>query len=197
MSQVAIVYHSGYGHTEVVARQVAAGVTEAGGDPVLLQVEQADQDFAPLLAAITAADAVVFGSPTYMGSYSAPMKAFIDATSAVWQTAGWTDKIAAGFTNSLSYSGDKLSTLTSLAILAAQHRMIWVGQAEAPAGIAGTPTPDAINRIGSHLGLMTQSDNLPPDQAPPAGDRATARLFGQRVARAADRWHGRALATGA
>ena len=60
---------------------------------------------------LNAADGIIFGAPTYMGGVSAPFKAFIDAASKVWFQQGWKDKTAAGFTNSGSYSGDKLSAL--------------------------------------------------------------------------------------
>jgi multimeric flavodoxin WrbA len=93
----------------------------------------------------------------------------------------WKDKIAAGFTNSGSPSGDKLNTLFQLSVLAAQHGMIWVGQTEVNDG--------KINRIGSFLGLMAQSDNAPADQTPPPQDLETARRFGARVAKAVLRWN--------
>ena len=36
MTQIAIIYHSGFGHTDVIARDVARGVEAAGATPVLL-----------------------------------------------------------------------------------------------------------------------------------------------------------------
>lgn len=187
-AKVAIVYHSGYGHTAVVADNVAQGVRDAGAEAIVLKVEGFDQDFDPLLSAIDGADAVIFGSPTYMGDVSAPFKAFIDATSKPWMTGAWKDKLAAGFTNSLSLSGDKLNTLTSLSVLAAQHGMVWVGTGLPPGAALGEVSPQGINRIGSSLGVMAQSDNVGPDIAPPSGDRETARLLGERVGAAAIRW---------
>ena len=188
MTTVAIVYHSGYGHTAVVAEQVAKGVEAAGAVAQLLRIESLDQDFGPFIDAITAADAVIFGAPTYMGGPSAPFKVFADATSKAWFTSAWKDKIAAGFTNSLSLSGDKLSTLSYFSVLAAQQGMIWVS-AGIPAGAStGDVSVDGVNRVGSSLGLMTQSDNAGPDVTPGAGDQKTARLFGARVAEAAKRW---------
>jgi len=44
-----------------------------------------------------------------------------------WLEQRWKDKIAAGFTNSASQSGDKLSTLLQLTVFAMQMGMIWVG----------------------------------------------------------------------
>ena len=182
MTKIAIVYHSGYGHTEVIAKAVAEGVTRAGGTPQLLKVEKADQDFAPLLDAITKSDAVIFGAPTYMGGLSAPFKAFIDATSKVWMNQGWRDKLAGGFTNSGSMSGDKSVSLTQLVTLAMQHGMIWAGPAQMPDYSKPMGDPSATNRIGSYTGVMTQSDQAAPDVSPPAGDKEFARVLGARIA---------------
>lgn len=177
MSKVAIVYHSGYGHTAVVANAVAEGVAQGGAEPVLLKIEGPGQDFGPLLAAIDDADAVVFGSPTYMGDVSAAFRAFAEASSKA--LGAWKDKLAAGFTNSGSLAGDKLQALSSLSILASQHGMVWVGS-----GVAGS----GEDRLGAWLGLTTQSDNAPSDVTPPEGDRAAARRFGARLAAASNRW---------
>jgi NAD(P)H dehydrogenase (quinone) len=189
MSKVAIVYHSGYGHTAVLAEKVAEGVRDAGQTPILLKIESAAQDFAPLIDQITEADAVVFGAPTYMGDVSGVFKVFADATSSAFFTGAWKDKLAAGFTNSHSFSGDKAHALASLTILAAQHGMNWINLGLAPPGVtAAERGPETLNRVGSFIGLAAQSDNASPEITPPAGDRETARLLGVRVAEAAVRW---------
>jgi len=188
VTKIAIAYHSGYGHTAVVAEAVAEGVRAAGAEPVLVKIESAAQDFDPLLDRIADADAVIFGAPTYMGDVSAAFRSFAEASSKVWMTQGWKDKLAAGFTNSLSLSGDKLHALTSLSVLAAQHGMIWVSAGQAPGAASGRTGPEDVNRVGSSLGVMTQSDNASPEVTPPSGDRETARLLGVRVAEAARRW---------
>jgi NAD(P)H dehydrogenase (quinone) len=184
MTTIAIVYHSGYGHTAVVAEEVAAGVRKAGATANLLKIEGLTQDFAAMLDEASKADAIIFGSPTYMGDVSAPLKAFFEASSKVWYTQGWKDKVAGGFTNSLSMAGDKANTLGSIHILAMQHGMIWVGTGMMPGNANGNTTsaPDAVNRLSYAQGLATQSDNAGPDVTPPAGDRETARLYGERVA---------------
>jgi len=81
MTRIAIAYHSGYGHTEVLAESVAQGVRDSGAEAVLLKIDGAARDFDPLLDEITAADAVIFGAPTYMGDVSGVFKLFADATS--------------------------------------------------------------------------------------------------------------------
>ena len=189
MTKVAIVYHSGFGHTAVLAEKVAEGVRDAGQTPILLHIENAAQDFAPIIDQISEADAVVFGAPTYMGDVSGVFKVFADASSSAFFTGAWKDKLAAGFTNSHSFSGDKAHALASLTILAAQHGMNWVNLGLAPPNVtAAERGPDTINRVGSFIGLAAQSDNASPEITPPAGDRETARLLGVRVAEAAVRW---------
>lgn len=189
MSKIAIVYHSGYGHTDVVAQELAHGVEEAGSDAALLRIDAGQTDFEPFFAEIADAGGVIFGSPTYMGTVSAPMKAFMDASSAPWFSQSWADKIAAGFTNSGSPSGDKLNTLQTLAIFAAQHSMLWIGTGSVIPPHSDTDAlTDTPNRLGSFLGVMTQSSDESAEVTPKAGDRETARLLGERVAQAAARW---------
>lgn len=182
MTKVAIIYHSGYGHTAVVANCIAQGVIDGGGAPELLRIESADQDFAPILAAATAADAIIFGAPTYMGDVSFPLKAFFEASSKVWFVSGWKDKVAGGFTNSASFAGDKANSLNSILILSMQHLMIWVGGGQ-PGGdhTNSDAGADNINRLGYYVGVATQSDNASPDVTPSPGDREFARLYGVRI----------------
>jgi len=188
MTTVAIVYHSGFGHTKVVAEAVQRGAGSVEGVEAKLF---AAGDFDPpdenkqyhgAWHELADADAIIFGSPTYMGSVAAGLKTFMEHTSPLWYRQEWKDKIAAGFTNSGGLSGDKLSTLFDLAAFAAQHSMIWVTQ-----GIFYDP--EGINRLGAWLGLMTQADpGKGPDAAPPEEDRRTAERFGARVAEATVRW---------
>jgi NAD(P)H dehydrogenase (quinone) len=189
MSKVAIIYHSGFGHTDVLARDVAQGVTDAGATADLLRIEGGQAEFGEFFDRIADADAIIFGSPTYMGTVSAPMKAFMDASAKVYFTKQWKDKLGAAFTVSGSPSGDKLNTLTSLAIFAAQHGMLWIGTGQNPGNNDDlSAATDAENRLGSFIGAMAQAANDAPDVTPRTGDRATARSLGHRVALAAARW---------
>lgn len=177
MTQIAVLYHSGYGHTQRVAQYVAEG---AGADLIAIDADGniSDADW----AALDAADAIIFGSPTYMGMASWQFKKVADASSKRWFSSAWKDKIAAGFTISASPSGDKLSTIQYFITLAMQHGMIWVGQ---PAMNDGT-----INRIGSNSGLMAQVGPTSPAADIPEGDLDTARQYGQRVAQVAKKLRG-------
>lgn len=187
MKTIAIAYFSGSGHTAVMAEAVQRGVAGVGGiDAVLLAidgrriVEGRFKDEA-LLARLNDADAIIFGSPTYMGSVAAQFKAFADATAGAWFARSWSGKLAAGFTHSGSPSGDKLSTLQYLSLFAAQHGMVWVGNADLPSFYSGRT--DGFNRLNSFLGVMgytSQSPDEPP--AVDSGDLLTVEALGRRVA---------------
>ena len=183
MPKVAIVYHSGYGHTAKVAEAVAEGARQGAEVTVLKAEELGDPkggDWAPL----DEADAIVFGSPTYMGSVSGEFEQFVDKTSKKWFTGAWRDKLAAGFTCSSSLSGDKQSTLLRMQVLAMQQGMVWVslglmpGKPEHPAD-----DPENLNRLGFYAGAAAQAGNdASPEEAPMASDLGTARALGTRVA---------------
>ncbi|WP_225846401.1 flavodoxin family protein [Streptomyces sp. HPF1205] len=181
--RIAVAFHSGYGHTARQARAVADGALSVPGTVADLLVVD-DPGEASLWRALDAADAIVFGTPTYMGGPSAAFKRFAELTSEPMNDGmRWRDKVAAGFTNSGAMSGDKLNTLVDLAVFAAQHGMIWVGLAEQAGWRTAAGSPEELNRLGSWLGAMAQSDvDAGPDAAPPATDLRTASALGRRVA---------------
>lgn len=193
MAKIAIVYHSGYGHTKVQAEAVLRGAGQvAGATARLIGVEEHDAHWDVL----DNADAIIFGSPTYMAGASAAFKTFLDATSSRWAEQRWKDKLAAGFTNSAGYNGDKLATLQQLNLFAMQHGMVWIGLGLLPGNNTSKGSPDDLNRLAGFIGAMAQSNaDAPPEVAPPASDRATAEHLGRRVAEAAVRWRAAAVAT--
>jgi NAD(P)H dehydrogenase (quinone) len=180
MVKIAVVYHSGYGHTARQAQAVVDGAgAVAGAQPQLVPVERAEEHWRDL----DAADAIIFGSPTYMGSVSAPFKAFMDRSSKTWAGQKWKDKVATGFTNSASQSGDKLNTLIQLTVFAAQHGMHWVNLGLMPGNNSSQGSAEDLNRLGSYLGAMAQSNHdAGPDIAPITADLKTAAHLGRRVA---------------
>jgi multimeric flavodoxin WrbA len=182
-TRVAVVFHSAYrGSTRYLAEAVARGASRVdGARTVLVPVEAVENHWDDLHQA----DAIVFGSPTYVGSVSAAFKAFIERLAGdVWLERMWLNKVAGGFTVSAGPSGDKLNTLQDLAIFAAQLGMIWVPVRQIGGHYASsTSIETAVNRMGSYLGVMAQSniDEEPP-LAPPASDVLTAELHGEHVA---------------
>ena len=186
MTKIAIIYHSTYGHTTFQAEAVHRGAQfSPEATSTLYTVEEATTR----LDELDGMDAIILGCPTYMGSMSAGMKAFLEAAAKKWFTLAWKDKVAGAFTNSSSFSGDKLNTLVGLVINAMQHGMIFVGLGMMPSAnkpeemktISG-PGPDAHNRVGSYIGPMAASFQVNPPEAPPKGDIETAEAYGRRVA---------------
>ncbi|WP_370082058.1 flavodoxin family protein [Streptacidiphilus sp. MAP12-16] len=176
---VSIAYHSGFGHTTVIAEAVQRGAKDGGAAVNLIAVDEiTDAEWESL----DASDAIVFGSPTYMGTASAAFHAFAEASSKRWFGSAWKDKLAAGFTNSGSKSGDKVHTLQFFGILAAQHGMNWVSLGLHPGWNNSEASEHDLNRLGIFLGAGAQSNN---DQGPEAvhgADIATAEHLGRRVA---------------
>lgn len=179
---VAIAYHSGYGHNAVLAEEVRAGAAEAGADCALISVEGITGAQWELL---DAADAIVFGSPTYMGGASAAFHTFAEAGSGRWAEQTRADKVAAGFTVSGSKNGEKQQTLQYLAVLAAQHGMHWVNLGLLPGWNTSTGSEHDLNRLGIALGAGAQANNDEGPESVTKADRETARHLGARVTRVA------------
>ena len=174
-----VAYHSGFGHTAVLAEAVAAGIRDEGAQVTLITVgAMADDDWDTL----DGADGIVFGTATYMGNVSAAFQAFAEKTGRRCQNGTWRDKVSAGFTNSGAKAGDKMHTLTSLAVFAAQHHMHWVNLGLAAGWNSSAGSEDDLNRLGFWLGAGGQSDvDAGADQVH-SSDVATCRLLGRRVA---------------
>ncbi|MFM9880101.1 MAG: flavodoxin family protein [Burkholderiaceae bacterium] len=181
MAKTVVVYHSGYGHTQRMAQAVADGAAAE-----LLAIDADGNLPAGGWDTLAAADAIIMGSPTYMGSVSWQFKKFADASSKPWFALAWKDKLFAGFTNSASMNGDKHSTLHYLFTLAMQHGGIWVGTALMPSNKKEALRND-VNYLGSFAGAMAQSPSDASAAEMPQGDLDTARVFGQRVAAVAAR----------
>jgi multimeric flavodoxin WrbA len=180
MKKLAIVYHSGFGHTAYAAEKVKTGAATVEGIEVAL-VPVGGEAITPW-ENLKHADAIIFGTPTYMGSVSGQFKTFMDESSKVWMARDWKDKLAAGFTVSGSPSGDKQGTLQALTTFALQHGMVWVGYDRLPEVYSGVAPEEARNRLGSFSGLMLQAAQTTPHESFLPGDLASATDFGQRVA---------------
>jgi NAD(P)H dehydrogenase (quinone) len=177
--RIAIIFHSGYGHTEKFAEAVSQGAKDSGAQVLLISVENIDQYW----DALETMDALVFGCPTYMGSASAPFKQFMDASShRAFLQQKWKNKVAAGFTNAASRAGDKLHTLQQLAVFAAQHGMHWVNLGLQAGHNKSTTNENTLNRHGFFIGAAAQSDaDRPAETSATTADLATSAHLGARV----------------
>ena len=177
MPKILIPFYSRSGTVEALAQAVAEGARPEGAEVRLRRVrefvspeamaqapgwkEQADamnaRHEAPTADDAVWADAIIFGSPTYMGGPSWQFKKFADASAKPWFAAKWQDKVFGGFTNSASMNGDKLNTLEYFVLLAGQRGGLWVSLAIKPANVKASKRDD-LNRMGSYIAPMAQSD---------------------------------------
>jgi NAD(P)H dehydrogenase (quinone) len=182
-------------HTAALAEAIGRGAGAVEGIAVhLIEITQRDVrdgrwSNPAIEELLQESDAIILGSPTCMGMVSARLKTFLEWAFNPWRAQAWKDKIAAGFTNSASQSGEKLNTLIDLSVFAAQLGMIWVGVGDPPGNNCAGGSREDVNRLGTWLGAMSQSNaDRPPAEEPPASDRSTAERFGRRVALIARRF---------
>lgn len=175
MAKVAIVFFSGTGTTRAVAEAVREGVEGAGAECVVHEIVGADITEGrwsndAIAASLDESDAIVFGTPTYMGSVAGQMKAFMDAMAPRWFMKAWNNKLGAAFTASGLAGGDKQNCLFTLVTFAMQMCMRWVGTGANPA--------EELNMNGFYLGVGVSAST--PDAIDPA-DLKTAVHLGARV----------------
>jgi NAD(P)H dehydrogenase (quinone) len=189
MTSVAIVFYSGYGHTARQAEAVRSGAAAVASTRVTTFQIDANGDLPEgAFEELGTADAIIYGSPTYMGGPAWQFKKFADASSKPWFAQKWKDKIAAGFTNSASVNGDKFATIEYFWTLSQQHGQIWVGTGMLAANTKAHGPADINWTAGFSGALAVSPSDASPDEAPHAGDLETARLFGQRIAEVAARF---------
>jgi len=184
MASIVIPYYTGKGHTKKIAEFISKGALEVPNISCEL-IEIIDLNYFPW-ERLHSVDAIIFGSPTYMGSVAGLFKVFMDETANFWIEQKWSNKIAAGFTVGTSDSGDKLNSLVQMAVFAAQHGMIWVGQNHV--GSMHTKDGLSINEAGSWLGMMAKSDK-DKTKLISESDERTSIIFGKRVAEATVKWN--------
>ena len=141
MTEVLIVYYSRHGATAALARHAARGIEGVTGctatlrtvPPVSAENERAvkavPDSGAPYatLDDLRRADGLLLGSPTRFGNMAAPLKYFLDGTSAIWLDGTLSGKPAAVFSSSTTLHGGQESTLLSMMLPLLHHGMLIVG----------------------------------------------------------------------
>ena len=185
MPQISVVYDSSFrGQTAALAESVAAGARSVEGAEVhLFHVDQVDDNWDTLHAS----DAIIFGSPTYIGSVSGKFKLFAEKLAGeIWLKRMWQNKLAAGFTCSAGRSGDKLNCLMQMVIFASQIGMVWVPLNILGGNYSTAGSEEDLNRMAGYLGVMAQANiDEPADKSPPPSDHETALIHGRHVAQLA------------
>ncbi|MEW5008668.1 MAG: flavodoxin family protein [Cycloclasticus sp.] len=182
--KISIIYSSQTEHTHQLAKAIYAGCAKSGELSIQL-IRLSDEDFSgsrwnneSVLADLDSADAIIFGSPTFMGSVSSMLKAFMEASVSRYIPERWNGKIAAGFTVSGAVAGDKFNTLSTITTFAMQHGMIWVGL-----GCNPFNNDLGVNGAGHYYGATGQAGlEDDPAKAPTAAELMSGEILGQRVA---------------
>jgi NAD(P)H dehydrogenase (quinone) len=189
MAEVLVVYYSRNGTTAALARQVCRGIDSVNGarsrlrsvPPVSAESERPVQaipeDGAPYatLDDLRQADGLILGSPTRFGNMAAPLKHFIDQTSALWLQGTLAGKPAAVFTSTQTMHGGQETTLLSM-MLPLLHQGMLI------AGLPYTEPALSTTREGgspygaSHVGAASADGQLS------AAERQLAQALGKRVA---------------
>ncbi len=189
MSQILILYYSRHGATAEMARLVCRGVEKVSGMQAMLRtvpeistVCEATQSSipdqgAPYVSADDLANcsAMILGSPTRFGNMAAPMKYFIDSTSASWMAGHLAGKPAGLFTSASSLHGGHEATLLSMMIPLLHHGMLLVGTPYSEPELLSTTT-GGTPYGPSHL--AGKESNLPISQ----DEKNLCIALGQRVA---------------
>ncbi|KJF95360.1 flavodoxin family protein [Photobacterium angustum] len=177
MKAIGIVYFSNTGITEAL---VEGCCNELASEPVevvthkIRGAEIVEGRFVnhEIMEKLQQCQAIIFASPTYMGSVAAQFKAFADATSDKWCDQRLSGKIAAGITSGGSPNGDQTETIRYFQILASQHGMVWMG-IDNPSNYNAL----GVNRLGCQAGVVATSEDGKPD----AKDINTAKYLARRI----------------
>jgi NAD(P)H dehydrogenase (quinone) len=127
MTKVLVLYYSGDGHIDAMAKAVAEGAREAGADVAIKRVaellpEEAarnsgfklDQQ-APIATVqeLPDYDAIIFGTPTRFGMMCAQMRNFLDQTGGLWMQGKLLGKVGSVFCSTGTQHGGQETTITS------------------------------------------------------------------------------------
>ena len=186
-AELLVLYYSASGGTAALARQIARGAEGAGHGVRLRTVPRVavttttaepgvPDDGAPYCTEedLVACDALALGSPTRFGNMAAPLKHFLDGTSALWMRGALAGKAAGVFTSTGSLHGGQETTLTSMITPLMHHGMIIVGVPYAVPELMATRsggTPYGPSHYAGAAGETAPSDE----------EAAIARAFGARL----------------
>ncbi len=192
MPHVLILYYSRHGATAAMANLIARGVEEVPGIearlrtvPAVSTVCEATEDSIPASGAPYAdlddlrhAAGLALGSPTRFGNMAAPLKYFLDGTSALWLSGALIGKPAAVFTSTSSLHGGQESTLLSMMLPLLHHGMLLMGLPYSETDLLRT-TSGGTPYGPSHL--AGGDSQLPLSEE----ERRLCQALGRRLARAA------------
>ena len=191
---VLILYYSSTGAVAQMARIIARGVDGVDGCDGRLRTVPAlaTADAEPAKTPqtgppyATTADleecaALILGSPTHFGNMAAPLKHFLDQTSALWLRGALSGKPAAVFTSTASLHGGQETTLFTMMLPLLHHGMILCGLPYEEPALERTRGGGTPYGASHHAGF---------DGMPISDDEAELCMaLGRRVANLAKRLH--------
>jgi NAD(P)H dehydrogenase (quinone) len=194
MNEVLVLYYSRQGSTAALARQICRGVEAVAGmqarlrtvAPISATTQKLDPpvpDEGPPYAThddLLECCALILGSPTRFGNMAAPVKFFLDSTSALWLSGALAGKPAGVFTSTQTLHGGQESTLLSMMVPLLHHGMYLVGLPFTEAGLSETRS-GGTPYGASHVAALTPHGELSEHES------ALARALGTRVAALAER----------
>ena len=189
MAEVLVLFYSRKGATAELARQICRGIESVHGAQARLRtvapvttVVEAPQSPVPndgppyaTLEDLIQCDGLVLGSPTRFGNMAAPLKHFIDGTSALWVSGAMSGKPAAVFTSTQTMHGGQESTLITMMLPLLHHGMYIVGLPFTEAALNHTQSGGSPYGASHVAGAAVQA-RLSEDE------KTLAQLLGRRVA---------------
>jgi NAD(P)H dehydrogenase (quinone) len=179
MTNVLVLYYSGYGHVETLAGAVAEGAREVEGTkvtvkrvPELVPEEVARKSGMKLDQAAPIAepkeladyDAVIFGTPTRFGNMAAQMRNVLDQPGGLWTSGALVGKVGSVFASTATQHGGQETTITSFHSTLLHQGMVIVGLPYSHKGLTEMSeisggTPYGATTLAGSDGSRTPSDN--------------------------------------
>lgn len=152
VTEILVLFYSRKGATAELARQVCRGVESVAGArarlrtvPAVASVVEAPQPAVPAEGPpyathddLRECGGLVLGSPTRFGNMAAPLKFFLDGTSALWVSGALAGKPAGVFTSTQTLHGGQETTLLSMMLPLLHHGMYIVGLPYTDAALSKT-----------------------------------------------------------
>ena len=194
MSYVLILYYSRYGATAEMANYIARGVGEVANIearirtvPAVSPVTEAVEDTIPAqgppyvtLDDLQHCSGLILGSPTRFGNMAAPLKYFLDSTSALWLSGALVGRPAGVFTSTASLHGGQEATLLNMMLPLIHHGMLVMGIPYSETALVTTKS-GGTPYGPSHTAGIDSKNSLTEDE------KKLCKILGKRIAELAVR----------